>query len=133
MDFVNSNSNKYTKFLNSFQLIIFPKSNSFVMITLDKILLKKKVFWSVFSCLQTEYGNISVTHLVYIAQKNVPRTISVCEQIHSFLCICSHSLNNSLTENFIFCTVRVSADSVYMQEYNDQIKCYICCIKVSIS
>ena len=33
--------------------------------------------------------------------------ISKCEHIRKKLRICSHLLNNSLTENFIFCAVNI--------------------------
>ena len=46
---------------------------------------------------------------VVIAQKmkfSIKDFFGKCDQIHSFLRICSHLLKKSLMKNFIFCAVR---------------------------
>ena len=54
----------------------------------------------------------------YVAQKDDQKVFcygflfSKCEQIHSFLRICSHLLKKFLTKNFIFCSVICSQSTM---------------------
>ena len=44
---------------------------------------------------------------------------SKCDQIHSFLWICSYLLNKSLMENFIFCVVARLCTRLVLHKINE--------------
>ena len=75
-------------------------------------------------------SNSSRTDTKHTAQKmkfSIKDFFSKCEQIRSFLRICSHLLKKSLMENFIFCAVTQNNEQQksFCKEYKQNADFYI--------
>ena len=75
-------------------------------------------------------SNSSRTDTKHTAQKmkfSIKDFFSKCEQIRSFLRICSHLLKKSLMENFIFCAVTQNNEQQksFFKEYKQNADFYI--------
>ena len=85
------------------------------MITMDKILISKDSFMVSILLLMDwiqEYKDCTPRVIAQKVKFSDEDFFSKCEQIHSFLRICSHLIKKFLTENFIFCTALASTESV---------------------
>ena len=66
-------------------------------------------------------------HTAQIMKFSIKDFFSKCEQIRSFLRICSHLLKKSLMENFIFCAVTQNNEQQksFFKEYKQNADFYI--------